>query len=420
MNMKNVAEIPPRRILMCVSGMSPAVITETLFVLLTQDIPFVPDEIHVVTTATGKGKVLETLLKPHTGHFYQMMHDYSPGTFIRFDADTVHVIGQTRQVVTASTASWLPGLIAATGPQFEDVELDDITSDADNKAAADTIYRVMRELKNVPSTKLHASVAGGRKSMSFYMGHAFSLLADIDDTLSHVLINDPFENSQLNFFYPPRRPLDLEWTDSKGEVRTVSTDQADVKLAELSVLKLGGLMGKDWPAKAKTSFDFAVRLAQAALAVPNLVLKIEDDVGFLEVCGECIELPPQQFAVFALYALARKHANELPDGAALAPEDFSSSFWEALSEKLHGGRFSAETKKFDHVRSKIHDALLNAVGPVAHHFKIGADAGKKKSKGTTRQIFLNAPPELITLVGSDFKSWWQLLKTELLNQPSRT
>ncbi|WP_157991654.1 hypothetical protein [Caldimonas tepidiphila] len=36
-----------RRVLVCVCGMSPAVITETLYVLMHQDPPFVPDEVHV-------------------------------------------------------------------------------------------------------------------------------------------------------------------------------------------------------------------------------------------------------------------------------------------------------------------------------------------------------------------------------------
>ena len=53
--MNNSARSGIRRILMCVSGMSPAVVTETLYALLTQDEPFVPDEVHVITTHKGKG-----------------------------------------------------------------------------------------------------------------------------------------------------------------------------------------------------------------------------------------------------------------------------------------------------------------------------------------------------------------------------
>ncbi len=407
--MKTTAATPTRRILMCVSGMSPAVITETLYALVTQQTPFMPDEIHVVTTLDGKQKVLDALLTPITGYFHRLMQEYLPGKTIRFDADTVHVIGQIRQTVATPSGSWLTGLIPSEAPKLEEVQLKDITTNADNQAAADTIYRVMRELKTVPGTVLHASVAGGRKSMSFYMGHSFSLLAETDDTLSHVLVNEPFENPKLNFFYPPLIPVTLQW--GTGELHTISTDQAEVKLAELSVLKLGGLMGKDWPVKAHTSFDFAVRLAQAALVVPELRVVLENGIGWLEICGERIELSPQQFTVFALYAMARRNESALPDGPSLSLEDLPQELWETLGEDLNGGRLSVETSNFSPIRSKIRDALVKAIGPVAHHFKIEADDTIKKSKGTSRPIFLNAPAEVIKLVGMN--EWWHQLKEVL-------
>ena len=202
----------PRHILVSVSGMSPAVITETLYALLVQEEPaIVPAEIHVITTQQGKQRILQDLLDPEQGAFHSFMRDYLPGRSIRFDADTVHVIGELRQ----QKASPFGQLTGMPGQVFH--ELDDITTAEDNEAAANTIYRVLRELKSQPGTRLHASVAGGRKSMSFYMGHAFSLLADAEDQLSHVLVNEPFENPQLGFYYPPRQPRLLCWTDRQAQ-----------------------------------------------------------------------------------------------------------------------------------------------------------------------------------------------------------
>lgn len=83
---------PQRRILLCVSGMSPAVITETLYALVTQATPFVPDEVHVVTTALGKQKILAELLPPSTGQFHRLVQEFLPNHPIRFDAETVNVI----------------------------------------------------------------------------------------------------------------------------------------------------------------------------------------------------------------------------------------------------------------------------------------------------------------------------------------
>ena len=50
-----------KRILLSVTGMSPAVVTETLYALVTEK-NFIPTEIQVITTEQGKNKLLDALL----------------------------------------------------------------------------------------------------------------------------------------------------------------------------------------------------------------------------------------------------------------------------------------------------------------------------------------------------------------------
>ena len=50
-----------KRILLSVTGMSPAVVTETLYALVTEK-GFIPTEIQVITTVQGKNKLLDVLL----------------------------------------------------------------------------------------------------------------------------------------------------------------------------------------------------------------------------------------------------------------------------------------------------------------------------------------------------------------------
>lgn len=405
----------PRHIMVSVSGMSPAVITETLYALAVQEKPsIVPDEIHVITTQQGKQRILQDLLDPEQGAFHAFMRDYLPGRSIRFDADTVHVIGELRQ----HKASPFGQLAGMPGQVFH--ELDDITTAEDNEMAANTIYRVLRELKGQPGTRVHASVAGGRKSMSFYMGHAFSLLADADDQLSHVLVNEPFENPQLGFYYPPSPPRLLCWTDRQGQKQQISTAQADIKLAHLSVLKLGALLGKDWPAKAQESFDFAVTLAQAAVQPPHLKVVLSKERGrdqyngLLYLCGETVKLSPLEFVVFAMFALTCHFQNDeqLFDGAELDPAVLPDELWEAFSEDLRGKRFDSLKKKdFKSIYSRIHEALSGVVGAaVARHFRIET-VGKKKA-GKRRPYALKVAPELLDI--SDVKDWWPRLHKELI------
>ncbi len=55
MNAKSTpASAPRRRILLAVTGLSPQIVTETLYALaVTADPPWLPTEVHVITTVTG-------------------------------------------------------------------------------------------------------------------------------------------------------------------------------------------------------------------------------------------------------------------------------------------------------------------------------------------------------------------------------
>lgn len=376
---------PTRRILACVSGMSPAIVTETLFALVTQQ-GFIPDEVHVITTREGQKRIDDFLLDPATGHFHAFLREYLPGRTIRFDDSTVHLIG------------------AEDGNALQD-----ITTDEDNRAAANTLYRVLRELKSVPGTQLHASVAGGRKSMSFYMGQAFSLVAEPQDRLSHVLVSDPFENPALQFFYPPTTPREFSCVDKQtGKTTQANSANAHVQLADLSVIKLGSMLG-EMPEKALTDFDFAIRIAQATLEPPRV--RLVQEGRRVELLGESVELAPQEFLVLALYAMARAHADELPAGAALRAEDLDGQ----LLSDLSGGKEGKEVKgrdNFKPVHSKIVKRLAQRVGGAADWLTIEAvperPAGMKYSP-----CALRLPARCLTLEGFDTE-WWPPLRKALL------
>ena len=75
-----------RRILLAVTGLSPQVVTETLYALaVRRDPPFVPTEIHLLTTAEGKQRAELALLSEDPGWFHRLCDDYGLPP-IRFDA----------------------------------------------------------------------------------------------------------------------------------------------------------------------------------------------------------------------------------------------------------------------------------------------------------------------------------------------
>lgn len=50
----------PRRLLVAVAGLTPQVVTESVYALATQPEPFIPTEVHLITTQPGAAFVVES------------------------------------------------------------------------------------------------------------------------------------------------------------------------------------------------------------------------------------------------------------------------------------------------------------------------------------------------------------------------
>ncbi len=196
-----VGPVPSRRVLLAVLGLSPQVLTETLYALALAGEEGLPHEVHVLTTQVGAQRTLTQLLAPGSGWFHRLTQDYGLPP-IKFEASTVHV------------------LKGALGQ-----ELQDIRSAADNALLADQISDLVRAFTQDAHTSLHVSLAGGRKSMAFFAGYALSLWGRPQDRLSHVLVSEPFESSP-EFYYPSREP---RWIATRDQ-QQVDCSQAQVTL----------------------------------------------------------------------------------------------------------------------------------------------------------------------------------------------
>ncbi len=154
------------------TGLSPQVVTETLYALAVEaKNKFAPTEIVLLTTQEGRERARLSLLSEDPGWFHRLRRDYGLPA-IAFDETSIRV------------------LALADGQA-----LDDIRSVSDNERAADFIAETVRAFTNDPATAVHASIAGGRKTMGFYLGYALSLYGRPQDRLSHVLVSEPFESS---------------------------------------------------------------------------------------------------------------------------------------------------------------------------------------------------------------------------------
>ena len=261
------------RILVAVTGLSPQIVTETLYALAVAPTPsarFVPTRVQLITTEEGAARANDSLLNPCRGWLHALLSDYRLPA-IEFGP---------QHIVVLKDGAGRP--------------LDDIRTRGDNERAADAITEEIRRLTRDDDTALHVSIAGGRKTMGFYLGYALSLYGRAQDRLSHVLVSAPYE-SHAEFFYPaPQRRI---IRDRDG--REYDAHDARVTLAEIPFVRLRAALGRDL-LDGSASFSTVVEQAQRALPPVGLVLSPANCM--VTAGGETFGLEPSKFALYWLLA----------------------------------------------------------------------------------------------------------------------
>ena len=390
-----LARSKPRRILLAVTGISPQIVTETLYALaMAQEPAFIPTEIHVISTGCGLESIRNNLLSKPNGHFYRLQAEYALPDTIRFDETTLH------------------GIKASDGEI-----LDDINSKTDNEAAADQILAIVRELASDPDSAIHASIAGGRKTMGFFMGYAMSLLGRNQDSLSHVLVSEPFERCE-NFYFPPRE-AQLFHTKSG---QSVCSSKAEIMLAEIPFLRLG----HDKTLKsiqAGDSYSRAVQRLQDAIDEPMLSINI--DSRTIKAHDRKIRLSAAGTALLTLFAIRAK----LGKSSLLITGNEASAFGQLLPvlEAVDAAKMDAhyelagteETKNtrnrtsnlLSRYRKRLEDDLVERLGELADHYLVN------KSKKRPVRYSLDLKPTQIEILGEGIDQLIDAVRYEM-EEPS--
>lgn len=283
-----------KRILLAVTGLSPQVVTETVYALAVARNPaWIPAEVRLVTTAEGAERARLMLLGRSTGWFRRLLRDWNLPR-IRFDGSLIHVV---------------------TDPNGRPMQ--DIRSAQDNLAAADFLLREIRKITAGADTELHVSIAGGRKTMGFFAGYALSLCGRPQDVLSHVLVEPPFE-SHTSFFYPSPKPQVIY--TPPPESRPLDTSRARVTLAEIPFVRLRSLLLQAG-AKAARRFAEAVDAVQEELE-PAVVIDLA--ASRIHAGNTDVSMPPADLAFYAMLARATRSGIALPapsEGGDAEPRD---------------------------------------------------------------------------------------------------
>lgn len=260
-------------ILLAIAGLSPQVITETLYALHQDGVGI--DEIHVIATRVGRDAIATQLLAPDDGRYFRYLKEYGiDPKSILFSQDTIHVLRDDKSR-----------------------PLDDITGEEENEILLKACLALAHRLTKSPNDKVFFSIAGGRKTMSACLMVAAQTYARPQDRIYHVLVSPEFE-SHRDFYYPQVKPVLLELRDAQGQTILKDTSYAKVTLVPIPFISLRKAAQDSKTGRVQTPaelFRYLVREKKQPLVV---------DLRQGKICYKKTELKmmPSRLALYAFLA----------------------------------------------------------------------------------------------------------------------
>jgi CRISPR-associated protein (TIGR02584 family) len=349
--------------LLALAGLSPQVVTETLWCLARAEPSRLPQRITVVTT--GAGHALALALLPCALH---------------------------RLAAQLGTPLPEPEWHILVGPRGK--PLDDIATEAENRAAADGILSAIAQATLDPEMDVHVSIAGGRKTMGALAALSLSLCGREGDVLSHVLVDPRFQGRE-DFFFPPDPPQWLPLADGG----MVSTSEAKLTLAEIPFVRLRA----QWrPGQDHGAFADTVRAVQQRLLPPQLELDVPRRL--VRVGRQELRLSPALFGTLCWFAQRCRSGGPAVSWRSDAEaRQLGRSLLAVLQAQAAGRDATAarqalagglERSYLAEKVSRLNRAFRTALGPAAEPFLIRAE-GRRPQTGYR----LALPPEAIRITG---------------------
>lgn len=197
-----------KNILVCVSGLTPQIITETLFCLSVQK-KIMIYKLFIITTSRGRDVIL--------GLDKEMNESRNYPPLIKEIERMCSKYPKIRKPEFKHS-----NIVVASEPT---IELHDIRNDDHNKIFPNKLCEFINKHSRDRNSILHCSISGGRKSMSVDMAFALSLFGRENDKLWHVLTH---ENNEFKGFFP----------ESKKE-------EKDLVISEIPFVKLRSIIGRE-------------------------------------------------------------------------------------------------------------------------------------------------------------------------------
>lgn len=372
-----------KNILFLVTGMTPQIITETVWALACDprnNEKWIPDEVHVLSTQDGLTQIKSRLFAD--GIFNQFQIDYPQLSNIQFSDRELHVITNS-----------------------ENKLLTDLKTPDDNEDAANAICEKIREFTSDDQVTLHVSIAGGRKTMGFYAGYALSLYGRAQDRMSHVLVEEKFESAR-NFFYPTLESYFV--TDHFG--KEWDAKDAQMWLAQIPFVRLKDAVKDKHQLKGHDTFSDVVHKINESFNNVKLVIDLASQSITVNKKFYISDLAPREFAMLHWFADIRKKGYE----GIIAPRVNASSTKKISEvERLYLEKLKQEFKPyyeaFKNTDEIIFDVDSKFFEGVRSHLKtsleinLGLELAAKisiKQEGRGQPFYLDVHPSNIEIIDS--------------------
>ena len=282
--------------LLAVTGLSPAIVTETIWALAMGKPRVLPHRVVFVTTLTGAREIEEQLFTPLPEWQDRCVWD---ALRLSLKAGPNELIAEAPHIISIAD----PGAGRA-------MPLDDIRSPAENAAAAEFIFARVWDIVRDKDRSLIASIAGGRKTMGALLHSAVSLIGREHDLITHVLVNPPYD-TLTGFFFPDQSACPVH--DPRSGAAYLACD-AVIDLAEVPFVPLRNRFKDldDLPASF-LSFRDSVSRRLRQDADREIPICIDHAKGSLTVDGETHAVRARALVVVHFILLANLDDNIPPD-----------------------------------------------------------------------------------------------------------
>lgn len=319
--------------LVAVSGMSPAILTETIWALAHESPPVIPDEVIVITTSKGAADLQRDLLTKSPEWKHQTVWES-----LRHDLFKLLKTPKASKLQLSTRVIDLPD--EKTGVR---VPAEDLRTRAHHDQAANFIIQQLSSLCDAEDHHVIASIAGGRKSMGALLYAAMSLLGKETDRVTHVLVNEPFD-SVRGFFYPDQ-PVQQITARLHGKAPfTVNASDARIDLADIPFVPLRNKFDELNERRTFAGLVDAYSKAERPLTSPPHV-ELDLNRSQLIVQSKAISLTGRELLTAAFLILRANQGLPHYDSAPQAEEDYQKHVDQFKQQHPHHKALSRAQQK---------------------------------------------------------------------------